>query len=145
MSIRLLVALLAIEQRQRRKALTVSLKEKAVSVLKNSAVRKAALALVAAVAAALGFSQFGCAGSSNLAPKVVQALGVFECQLAAAKRLVPHVVLAEEVVNAARAKNYEYAVKTLLELGMSEDDIMQVAEALDACKSPVADPALIDG
>lgn len=115
----------------------MDLKSLALKIAKSPAVRKAALALLAAIAAAAGFSQLGC-GTRAVAPKVARAIAVYECQLDAVKDLVPVAALAEEVVNAARSGNYPYATGLLLQLGMDLDDVKEVSEAFVACGAPEA-------
>ncbi len=100
------------------------------NILKNKGVQGAIVALVLAIAAALGLQ--GCAGQ-RVTPKVAAALEVLDCQLDAVKALVPSVAVAEEVVIAARAGNYPYATGLLLQLGLSIDEAGKVADAFAAC------------
>jgi len=118
------------------------MKEKLVSVVKSPAVRKSACALLLAILSAFGYSQFGCTSSGQLTPKVAAALEVFECQLNGVKGFLPQAALAEEVVNAVRSKNYEYAVKTMTAIGMDMEAIKALAESFDACsaESPASEP-----
>lgn len=105
------------------------------------AVRRALVALVLAVLAALGVSVgVGCA-----LPPVPNAphLAVFECQLAAFEDAVPREA-AEDLVMAARANNVRYVVQQLLALGLQPQAIQDLANAFTACSAPVSlepDPA----
>jgi hypothetical protein len=102
---------------------------------------KTIVALVAFLAVASGVA--GCAGLFTREPNAAQ-LDVFECQLAALEEAVPREA-AEDLVMAARSKNFGYVVQQLLRFGLNEPAIEAVADAFSACSAPVAlEPAEVD-
>lgn len=108
-------------------------------IIASPAVRKALVALVLAVAAAAGFSLgSGCSAASYVPPAVAKARAVLECQVAAFTSVVP-LAVAEDVVMALRAGNHEYAVRQLLALGLTLEDVRQVADQFNACVAPSSD------
>jgi hypothetical protein len=77
-------------------------------------------------------------------PPNAAQLDVFECQLAALEEAVPREA-AEDLVMAARSKNFGYVVQQLLRFGLNEPAIEAVADAFSACSAPVAlEPAEVD-
>lgn len=72
----------------------------------------------------------GCAGLFGAAK--TPEVDVFECQLDVLVDAVPRPV-AEDVVMALRARNYEYAVRQLLALGLDRARIEALADAYNAC------------
>jgi hypothetical protein len=119
------------------------MKDLALRVFRNPAVRKSLAALVLAVLAAAGISlSTGCGAS--LPPAVAKAQATLECQLAALETVVP-LSVAEDLVMAIRAGNHEYAVRQLLGLGLTVEDVKGAADAFNACAGePEADAGVPD-
>ena len=107
----------------------------------NSTVRKAFVALVLAVLAALGVQLGAGCGSAAMPPAVAKAHAVLECQLAVLESVVPGYV-AEDLVMAARAGNGAYVVRQLLGLGLTPEQVRDAAEAFGACGEPAPVPAI---
>jgi hypothetical protein len=102
---------------------------------------KTVIALAAFLAVAAGVT--GCAGFLSREPNAAE-LDVFECQLAALEDAVPREA-AEDLVMAARSKNFGYVVQQLLRFGLTEGRIEAVADAFVACSAPVAlEPEAVD-
>ena len=103
-------------------------------ILSSSAVRKAVVALVLAVLAALGVSLQGCGQLRANQPK----LDVLKCQLDAVADLLGSTEMAEQVVAAAKVGDYQRAVVLILSLGA---DVQAVAKAFDDCDGSLPAPS----
>lgn len=129
------------ELRAIRKAFFMSVKSAALAVAKSPAVRKAALALGAAILAALGFSQFGC--SAQLTPKQQARLEKFECQVAAVAPIVEPLYDAADLVLKLRSGEASLA-QVLRTLEAGEPEVRALFERLDACQDePEPEPAAL--
>ena len=117
-----------------------SLKNIALKIAKSPAVRKALLALLAAIAAAAGFSQLGC---HDLTPKQQARLDKFECQVAALAPLVEPVHDSYQLVRDLReGKASLRQVLATLEAG--EPEVKALLARLDACDGePESEPAVL--
>jgi len=140
MSVRLIAALLAMELRSNRKALLVDLKKIALSIVKNPGVRKAALALLAALAAAAGASRLGC---HDLTPKQQARLDKFECQVRAVAPLVEPIYDAADLVLKLRSGEASLG-QVLKTLEAGEPEVRELLARLEACEGePEAEPAAL--
>lgn len=92
---------------------------------------KVTVAVAAILFLGLGLHACGLFRSAAHTPE----MDVFECQLDVLVDAVPAPV-AEDVVMALRIRNYEYAVRQLLALGLDVDRIRDLAKAYDACLPP---------
>lgn len=112
-------------------------KSAAVKIAKSPAVRKAGCALVAAILAALGFSQFGC---HSLTPKQQARLDKFQCQVEAVAPLVEPLYDAGDLV--LKMRSGEAALSQVLQsLGAGESEVRALISRLDACNdAPESQP-----
>lgn len=121
------------------------MKDVLLRVVSSPAVRKTFYALVLAVLAALGFSLGAGCGAPSVPPAVAKAHALLACQIAALETVVP-LSAAEDLVMAIRSGNHEYAVRQLLDLGLTPEAIKGAADAFNACaEEPAVDagvPAL---
>lgn len=116
------------------------LKSLALKIAKSPAVRKAAIGLAVAIAAALGLGNLGC---HDLTPKQQAQLDKFECQVEALKLIV------EPALDAADLLKDLYAGKAQLgavlgALGAQEPEVRELVARLRACDPPApleAEPA----
>jgi hypothetical protein len=117
-----------------------SLKNIALKIAKSPAVRKALLALLAAIAGAAGLSQLGC---HDLTPKQQARLDKFECQVAALAPLVEPVHDAYQLVRDLReGKASLRQVLATIEAG--EPEVKALLERLDACEGePESEPVVL--
>lgn len=107
-----------------------------VSVIKTVVASKAFKEILRVVLALLaGYAGSGCGVAL---PANSAQLDVFECQLAAFEDANVPLAAAEDLVMAARARNYEYVVKQLLTLGLAVESIESLIDAYNACSEPVA-------
>ena len=108
------------------------------SVVKSPYFKEVLRLLLAALA---GASASGC-GALPLGDAKSPAIEVFECQLAVFEAVVPAPV-AEDLVMAARAGNFDYVVAQLQRLKLSGNDIKTLAAGYDEClfgdREPEAD------
>ncbi len=140
MSVRLIAALLCMELRSNRKALFVDLKKIALSIVKNPGVRKAVLGLLAAIAAAAGFSQLGC---HDLTPKQQARLDQFECQVAAVAPIVEPIYDAADLVLKLRSGEASLG-QVLATLEAGEPEVRELFARLEACNGePESEPAAL--
>ncbi len=133
------------ELRSHRKAFLMSAKSIALAIVKSPAVRKAVLALLAAIAGAVGFSQLGC--SAQLTPKQQARLDKFECQVRAIAPLAEPIYDAADLVLKLRSGEASLS-RVLATLEAGEPEVRALFERLDACKGepesapqPVLEPA----
>lgn len=108
-----------------------ALKTLALSVVKSPTVRKTFLTLLAAVLAALGYGQMGCAGG-RLEPKAQRAVDTFACTVDAVQPYVGSVLDAEELVRDAIQGKADL-VRVLTALGATRADLVALHAALGAC------------
>jgi hypothetical protein len=109
------------------------MKDVLLRVIGNSAVRKALIALVLAVAAAAGLSFGTGCGGSNLPPEVAEAKAEFECRLAALKSVVSR----DQAEGLLRSVNDPQALAAqLLGLGLTPDTVNGACKAFKACAAP---------
>lgn len=104
----------------------------------SPAVRKAALALLLAVAAAAGFSLSGCGLLAGGAES--PALEAFECRAAV---LAPFVAEAAPLISAQISSGQVNPVQFLLSLGLTPEEILAVAKAYQACEPVVPETPVV--
>lgn len=103
-------------------------------------VRKAAIALVVAVLAALGFQ--GCVSFGQLDPKAQRAVDVFECYVAELEPYVGEVCDTVELVRDVVTGKADLG-RTLLLLGTAPAEVEKIVERLSECRpQPQALPDL---
>lgn len=104
------------------------MKQLLVKIVTNSAVRKAALALLLAILAAAGLNVGGCA--HPVVPRLAEQL---DCQTALLKGVLPKAELAEQALRAGHQGDYLTLADVLLNSGLSVDDANKVITDFQAC------------
>jgi hypothetical protein len=112
----------------------MSLKESALKVVRNTAVRKACVGLVLAIAAALGLGQLGC---KDLTPKQQARVDKFECQAAALAPLVGPVMDSTELLHDLYAGRASLP-NILKHIDASEDEVDALLKRLGECDNSAA-------
>lgn len=119
------------------------MKDTLLKIVNNPGVRKAALALVLAVLAALGISFGTCCASfgtfkSEVLSAADRARAAIECR---ADVLEPYLGDEAERLVVDIAANRVDPIQLLLNLDLSVRDIVDIAEKLNACSGPAPEPA----
>lgn len=97
----------------------------------SRAVKRALLSLALAVAAALGYSQYGC---KDLNPKAAQRAAEFACEVEALRPLVEGVVDPEDVIRGLYEGRTNMG-QVFAMLKASQGEVRDVLMALNACSS----------
>lgn len=119
------------------------MKDTLLKIVNNPGVRKAALALVLAVLAALGISfGTGCASFGTFKPEALSAAdrarAAIECRVDV---LEPYLGDEAERLVIDIAANRVDPIQLLLNLDLSIRDIVDIAEKFNACSGPAPEPA----
>lgn len=107
------------------------------NILKNKGVQGAIVALVLAIAAALGLQ--GCASFGKLDPKAQRAVDVFECYVQVLEPYVGEVCDTADLVRDHLSGKGD-AQRTLILLGVRAPEIAAIGAQLGACINSEPDP-----